>query len=261
MAPYQGLNGNSLDANIAQTQRTIADTFDKSIKKKLSELTQALESLKKRPSFKKTKKHFYTLIKSSFHEQFFALKNALLLLDQLCQRQVRLVNPQLLKQASLLAQEKYLPQKIRVFLQKQRAQLMDNADEAILLNTMYRQTEELEELLKKEISLVQTQLKKTEFYKNFQTAHALLVKEKEARSALALINKILHLEREKAIAFLKHKELQSLIYQQNLSSLNKKTTNILPLSANTSRVPEVLQLQYDHLIAPTSVYILQKAFS
>lgn len=251
----QPFDSKSFDVELKNISSKISNTLDGSIKKKLLNLKQEMDLLKKGEPWEKTQRQLKAFKDSPEYSSIYKIQEALNLLSALEDCSFLQPQPELLKAvSSLLESPISLGRPFRSFFQKERARLMDSADEAILLKTKQAVTFDLKESLIKKLLNELKKIKVLKPYSNLQNTHQKYLSDKKTKKTMSLIDRIKVLEQEKAILLLTNKQCVSTQNQKDLLLAQTKTP-CLPKPLE-SAINQLTLIQLDLLMAPLEILIL-----
>ncbi len=245
----------SLDIKLKKIRATVTQPLDAALKKKVSILKQEGSLLKEGKNWKKVNQLLTELKNTPEYQFLHKIQEALNLLNALEDLVFSQPHSELLKSvSSLLQSSTSLSQPCKSFFQKERAQLMDRADESILFKTKQFTVSELRSSLLKELKTGLKNLKNVELYSKLKTAHETYLNDKGTKKAKLLITKITHLEQEKTIQLLNNQNYLTIQNEKDLLLEQTRTPKIQKRLIEASN--SLLSSQLSLFIAPLDLLIL-----
>lgn len=244
----------TFDASLKKIASDISTPLENTIKKKLTSLKQEAILIKNGALWENISQQLEIFKKTSEYISIYKLQEALNLLDSLDDHSLLRPQAELLDAiSSLLQSATMLDRPYKSFFLKERARLMDGADEAIILKTKQASILELKTSLLKKLQKEIKKIKSLELYQSLQKSHQKYLSDKKTKKAATLIDKIRTLEREKAMLLATNKQLLSIQNQKHLLLAQTKTPFFEPPKNSDN---ELNFIQLDLLIAPLEVLIL-----
>ncbi|MFT6765547.1 MAG: putative O-linked N-acetylglucosamine transferase (SPINDLY family) [Alteromonas naphthalenivorans] len=251
------LNINTINNELEKAQSKASSYLSPQIKKKTLTLRQESALLENSPEWKSINNLLKALKSTPEYKSFFALQTTHTLLCTLEGYAYLQPHPELLEAISnLLKPSSKLDNTVKSFLQKERAWLMDNADDVILLQKKQNSINALKDAVLKEQQQSLHLLLSTKAYKALQQGHQGYLKEKRVKKITSLIDKITTLEYEKTTLITSSLPCQQLHRQKQLL----EASSLIPsFSPSESLYPSLEHVSTERLrlfIAPLNILIL-----
>lgn len=245
----------TIDIELKERHDLLAASFEENIQKKLTSLIQEIDSFKQKSSWKNISKQLEALHACPEYKSIQRTQETLNLLDSLENHSLALAQPTLLQAiSSFLESETSADTLYRSFFQKERAWLMDSADEAILLKKKQATIFEFKEILLEKLNREVKKIKSLELYNTLLATHKNYLNDKKTKKISSLIDKIANLEREKKATISADKQYLSLKNKEELL-LAKNTLFCLP-QTSLPIINPLTRIKLDLFLAPLEILIL-----
>lgn len=246
-----------LDLKIKAVSLKVTAPFGDAIKRKLLALKEEEELIKKGKSWNNVNLQLKALKDAPEHNSLYRMQETLNLLNALEDSSFLQHQPELLEAvSSLLQSTTSLGQPYRSFFLKERARLMDGADETIILKTKLATIADLKKDLSEEIQKQLKKVKSLDLYKTLTLSHNKYLSEKKTKKVTSLIEKIKSLEQEKEILLLTNKQLLFLKNQKDLLLSQTKAPCLQTKASSNPNKNELNSVRLSLFMAPLEIVIL-----
>lgn len=245
----------TIQKKVTKILKSSTESINTQISKKWRALEQEALVFKKSHAWKKMSFVLDAYKKTPEYQTIHKQQEALNLLYVIENSLEQIPYSEILKSISSLLKEKtFLDNATRSFFQKERARLMDNTDEALLIRKKQDSLSSLRLSLIENLKNNVIQLQKTELYKKVIETHKQYEAEKKVKKMRTLCEKIKSLEREKEIQKLTDKQSVSLRDKQELLLVQTKAPQIFkPLPPGEQSLNRI---QLDLFLAPIDIITL-----
>jgi hypothetical protein len=210
----------NIQQSLERLKVSVTAPLEKQIEKKIKELESTTSFIINSPSYKEIKLAEKKLKKNTILKQIKKNNIILKTLEEIETHNKELIKPQLVETiTTLLTQINNI--ELKKFLEKEKARLMDSADEATLLSSLCRKKGLIKTQTLQEQKGLLRQMALCPQYKKFQYLQKQYLQEKQIKKWIKLKQKIFDLEGEVHARLFRHKEFQEKMLALNLLNQQK----------------------------------------